>query len=49
MFAGIFGMNMRSMLEASVLGFWGVSGAIVFGCLGIFLAVLAYMRMKRIL
>ncbi|KAG1674277.1 hypothetical protein FOA52_013466 [Chlamydomonas sp. UWO 241] len=49
MTAGIFGMNMRSMLEASVVGFWGVSAAIVLGCIGIVLAVLAYTRMKRIL
>eukprot|EP00191_Tetraselmis_sp_GSL018_P013445 CAMPEP_0177587082 /NCGR_PEP_ID=MMETSP0419_2-20121207/5438_1 /TAXON_ID=582737 /ORGANISM="Tetraselmis sp., Strain GSL018" /LENGTH=569 /DNA_ID=CAMNT_0019077061 /DNA_START=238 /DNA_END=1946 /DNA_ORIENTATION=- len=29
MFAGIFGMNLRSTLEMSVIGFWGTTAAIV--------------------
>lgn len=49
MFAGIFGMNMRSNLEASALSFWGVSGAIVLGCAYIFFAVMRYTRNKKIL
>lgn len=49
MVAGIFGMNMRSSLEHSVHSFWGVGIAIVLGCLGIFAAVLAYTRKRRIL
>jgi magnesium transporter len=49
MVAGIFGMNMRSTLEMSVLGFWGVSGAIVVGCSLVYLAVMRYTRRKRIL
>ena len=42
-------MNMRSMLEASVLGFWGVTGLIVLGCVSIFMAIMVYTRRKRIL
>jgi magnesium transporter len=49
MIAGIFGMNMRSKLETSVLGFWGVSAAICVGCLLVYLAVMRYTRRKRIL
>ena len=49
MVAGIFGMNMRSSLEHSVHSFWGVGFAIVLGCMGIFAAVLAYTRKRRIL
>ncbi len=49
MIAGIFGMNMRSTLEMSVFGFWGVSGAIVVGCFFVYLAVMRYTRRKRIL
>ena len=49
MVAGIFGMNMKSMLEHSVTSFWGVSLAILFGCIAIFLAILTYTRKRRIL
>lgn len=49
MVAGIFGMNMKSMLEHSVTSFWGVSLAILFGCISIFLAILTYTRKRRIL
>eukprot|EP00198_Chlamydomonas_reinhardtii_P014167 XP_001703504.1 Mg2+ transporter protein, CorA-like protein [Chlamydomonas reinhardtii] len=49
MLAGIFGMNMRSNLEHSMLSFWGISGAIVLGCAWIFFAVMRYTRSKRIL
>lgn len=49
MFAGIFGMNMRSMMESSVISFWGVTLAIVAGCCYIFLAILRYTQRKRIL
>lgn len=47
--AGIFGMNMRSMMEQSVGGFWGVTALIVCGCTFLFLAILRYTRRKRIL
>lgn len=49
MLAGLFGMNMRSNLESSALGFWGISAAIVLGCAAIFVAVMRYTQSKRIL
>ncbi len=49
MIAGIFGMNMRNTMESSVLGFWGVTFAIVAGCCLVYLAVMRYTRRKRIL
>jgi magnesium transporter len=49
MIAGIFGMNMKSMLEMSVISFWGISAAIVVGCTGVFIAIMRYTRSKRIL
>lgn len=49
MVAGIFGMNMRSMLEMSVWSFWGVTGAIVVGCMYIFFAIMKYTKGKKIL
>lgn len=49
MVAGIFGMNLRSTLEMSVLGFWGVTGAIFVGCWLIYLALTHYTKQKRIL
>lgn len=47
--AGIFGMNMKSTLEMSVFGFWGVTISIVVGCFYIFLAIMRYTQKKRIL
>eukprot|EP00200_Dunaliella_tertiolecta_P018622 CAMPEP_0202398076 /NCGR_PEP_ID=MMETSP1128-20130828/1033_1 /ASSEMBLY_ACC=CAM_ASM_000463 /TAXON_ID=3047 /ORGANISM="Dunaliella tertiolecta, Strain CCMP1320" /LENGTH=824 /DNA_ID=CAMNT_0049001133 /DNA_START=49 /DNA_END=2524 /DNA_ORIENTATION=- len=47
--AGIFGMNMRSMLENSILGFWGVACFILLGCTFLFFTILRYTRRKRIL
>lgn len=49
MIAGIFGMNMKSTLEMSVLGFWGVTGAIFVGCWLIYLLLTHYTKQKRIL
>lgn len=49
MIAGIFGMNMKSMLELSVASFWGVTAAIVLGCTWVFIAIMRYTRAKRIL
>lgn len=46
---GIFGMNMRSTLEMSVGGFWGVTISIVVGCFYIFLMIMRYTQKKRIL
>lgn len=40
---------MRSMLEMSVAGFWGVTAAILLGCCLVFATILAYTRKKRIL
>jgi magnesium transporter len=42
-------MNMKSTLEMSVMGFWGVTGSIVVGCFYIFLAIMRYTQKKRIL
>lgn len=47
--AGIFGMNLRSTFEESVIGFWGGTALIVLGCVGVFWAVYRYMQRKRIL
>jgi magnesium transporter len=49
MIAGIFGMNMRSLLEMSVVSFWGVSIGIVVGCAWVFFAIMRYTRSRRIL
>lgn len=49
MIAGIFGMNMQSTLEMSVLGFWSVTGLIVVGCFYVFLLIMRYTQKKRIL
>lgn len=46
---GIFGMNMKSTLEMSVFGFWGVTISIVVGCFYIFLMIMRYTQKKRIL
>jgi len=47
--AGIFGMNLRSTCEESVIGFWGCTAAIIFGCIWVFAAIYKYMRQRRIL
>ena len=47
--AGIFGMNLRSTWEHSVLGFWGTTGAILCGCAWVFVAIYRYTRRRRIL
>lgn len=49
MFAGIFGMNMKSTLEFSVFGFWGVTAAIVVGCAYVFVAIMRYTQRRKIL
>lgn len=49
MFAGIFGMNMRHSLEASVYSFWGITAAIVLGCAYVFVAIMRYTQRKKIL
>jgi hypothetical protein len=48
-FAGIFGMNLRSTLEHSVIGFWGATAAIIVFCAWVFVALYAYTRKRRIL
>ena len=47
--SGIFGMNLLSTLENSIVGFWGTTAAIVFGCVWIFLVIYRYTKRKRIL
>ena len=49
MVAGIFGMNLRSTLEESIMGFWGTTAAIVAGCLWVVFALFRYTRRRRIL
>lgn len=49
MVASIFGMNLRSTLEMSVIGFWGTTGLIVVGSWWIFWVILQYTKRKRIL
>ena len=48
-FAGIFGMNLRSTLEHSVAGFWFTTIAIILFCVWVFLALFTYTRRRRIL
>ncbi|CAI5493639.1 unnamed protein product [Closterium sp. Naga37s-1] len=47
--AGIFGMNLRNRLEESALAFWTATFGIVFGGVLLFLAMLAYLKHRRIL
>mmetsp|Transcript_10253 Transcript_10253/g.30884 ORF Transcript_10253/g.30884 Transcript_10253/m.30884 type:complete len:640 (+) Transcript_10253:142-2061(+) len=47
--AGIFGMNLKSTFEESIIGFWGGTAAIVLGCLWVFWAIYRYVQKKRIL
>lgn len=47
--SGIFGMNLRSTMENSVIGFWGTTAAIVFGCTWIFISIYRYTKRKHIL
>ena len=49
MVAGIFGMNLRSTLEDSIIGFWGTTAGIVLCCLWVFYALYSYTRRRRIL
>lgn len=49
MISSIFGMNLKSTLEESVLGFWGTTAAIIMGCALIFWALYGYTRRRRIL
>ncbi|EFN50560.1 hypothetical protein CHLNCDRAFT_136592 [Chlorella variabilis] len=46
--AGIFGMNLRSTLEMSVVGFWGTTAMIILGAFWVFWVILNYTRRKRI-
>ena len=47
--AGIFGMNLKSTLEESIIGFWGTTAAILLGCVCVFLAIFQHTRRRRIL
>ena len=42
MVAGIFGMNLRSTLEDSIVGFWGTTAGIVLCCFWVFYALYSY-------
>ena len=48
MVSGIFGMNLRSNLEMSMIGFYGVTGLIIVGCLYIFISLFLYTKKRRI-
>ena len=47
--AGIFGMNLQSTFEQSVIGFWGTTAGIIVGCCLVFLGIFQYTRKRRIL
>ncbi|CAK9200791.1 unnamed protein product [Sphagnum troendelagicum] len=47
--AGIFGMNLKSCLEEHMLAFWFTTVGIIFGGIGLFVAVLTYLKIRRIL
>ena len=47
--SGIFGMNLRSTMENSVIGLWGTAAAIICGCTWIFLVIYRYTKRNRIL
>ena len=47
--AGIFGMNLQSTFEHSVIGFWGTTAGILVGCCAVFMALFQYTRRRRIL
>jgi hypothetical protein len=49
MVASIFGMNLRSTLEMSVVGFWGTTALIVAGSAWVFWVLYGYTKRKRIL
>jgi Mg2+ and Co2+ transporter CorA len=49
MVASIFGMNLRSTLEMSVIGFWGTTIAIVAGSCWVFWVLYKYTKNRRIL
>jgi hypothetical protein len=49
MVASIFGMNLRSTLEMSVVGFWGTTALIVAGSAWVFYAIWAAAKRKRVL
>lgn len=49
MVAGIFGMNLKSTLEDSIIGFWGTTAGIVLCCFWVFYALYSYTRRRRIL
>ncbi|KAL4420840.1 hypothetical protein ABPG75_010496 [Micractinium tetrahymenae] len=49
MVAGIFGMNLRSTLEMSVVGFWGTTALIILGSYWVFYLIYKYTKRKRIL
>ena len=49
MLAGIFGMNLRSTLEESIIGFWGTTAAIILGCAFVYYQILQFTRKRKIL
>lgn len=47
--AGIFGMNLRSKLEMSVVGFYSVASLILCGVLAVFFMLYRYTKARKIL
>jgi CorA-like Mg2+ transporter protein len=47
--AGIFGMNLRSTFEESIIGFWGTTAAIFVGCYLVYVWILRFTRKRKIL
>ena len=47
--AGIFGMNLRSTLEMSVVGFYGATTFIAFMCISVFVLLYEYTKGRNIL
>jgi magnesium transporter len=47
--AGIFGMNLRSTIEHSVVGFWGTTAGIILGCLVVCWSLMKYATNRSIL
>jgi len=48
MVSGIFGMNLRSNLEMSMTGFYGVTGLIIVGCFYVFMSLFLYTKKRKI-
>jgi magnesium transporter len=47
--AGIFGMNLRSTFESSIIGFWGTTAFIIAGCAFVYFRIYQWTRHRKIL